>query len=214
MENNEDNAFSKNPAGERRHGEVLGKDKLPTVQRYNSQERQKREEAKRQDQYARKKGLARVVRDPITGGKVQVLDSSGNAKHEMEDMHIAVPRRNIVSDGGETDITPCDFNSEGVFVNELENDPYAHRHLENFGQFVSKMNPGPLKHSTSQRSQRKDSPKHTTKPSNDRKNDRSQQRQSGSNTNAHDEDGWVDLPMRGQRTNIMVIDISKHFLLF
>ena len=44
MQNGEDKAFSKNPAGERRHGEAVGEDKLPTVQRYNSQERQKREE--------------------------------------------------------------------------------------------------------------------------------------------------------------------------
>lgn len=201
MQNGEDKAFSKNPAGERRHGEAVGEDKLPTVQRYNSQERQKREEAKKQEQYARKKGLARVVRDPITGGKVQILDSSGDPKRETEDMHVAVPKRNIVSRGGETDIKECDFNSEGTFVAELKDDPNTEQHLEHFGQFVNKMNHGALKHSNSRR---KASSKADSQANNQQQNDKTHQRECGEHTNAHDEDGWVDLPMRGQRTNIMV----------
>ncbi|CCG83916.1 protein of unknown function [Taphrina deformans PYCC 5710] len=186
--------YSRNPEHEHKHGEQYsGRKKIPTVQRFNEQERQKREEADRQERDSKRRGLSRVVRDPITGGKVQIKDSSGDYKESANDMNITVPRRNVVGSSAEG-MKPTDFNCEGAHLSELHEDPESDQHDLPFGKFLGR------KTSRAARRTSQDPPRNIQSQKRDEKQ---RQRDDDGHTAANDEDGWVDLPMRGQRSNLM-----------
>lgn len=186
---------SKVPEEEHKHGERYSNGrKVPTVQKFDEDERKRREEAERQDREARQKGLSRIVRDPVTGGKIQVKDSSGSYRALSDDMYITVPRRNIVSGGEGEHLEEVEFNSEGANLSEIMEDPKSDQHEFRLGKLLPKK--------VSRESARPSSA--TGGNTRSRKNDEKQrQRDAGDHTHAHDEDGWVDLPMRGQRSNVL-----------
>lgn len=194
--------YSKNPEGERVHGGGYSdRKKIPTVQKFTEEERQKREEARKQDVISKKKGLARVVRDPITGEQVQIVDSKGDHRYESENLYITVPRRNVISTGKDADIHDSELKSEGIHISELQNDPNSDQNMKHFGQFLGR------KSSKSSRTSgigRRKSLSTKSENHNENHNEKKDDKADCSQTNAHDEEGWVDLPMRGNRTNIMV----------
>lgn len=190
------NGFSRNPEGERKHGEQYsGGRKVPTVQRFNEEERQKREEAERQEQDSRRRGLSRVVRDPITGGRVQIKDATGDYKKAANDMNITIPRRNVVSPSAE-DVKDTEFHCEGVHLSELHEDPGSDQHDLPFGKFLDIAR----KSSKASRRASQDPPRSIRAQ---RQDDKQDQRDNKGHTAANDEDGWVDIPMRGQRSNVL-----------
>lgn len=192
---------SKVPNQEHRHGEGYSNtNKIPTVQKFNEEERRKREEAKKQENMARKKGLARVVRDPVTGGQIEIKDSSGDHEFESSNMYVTVPRKNVVSGGDESDVKKSTFNSEGTRFSDLQQDFDSDSHHKLRDQVEHLLGRSSSKASRSSRSG-------TATTHGDRNNvldSKQDQRNDKGQTNAHDEDGWVDLPMRGKRSNIMV----------
>lgn len=190
------------PDQEHRHGESYSnKNKIPTVQKFNEEERRKRKEAERDERISRKKNLARVVRDPVTGGLVEIKDSSGDHKAESSDMYITVPRRNLLSPEDDPDVHDSEFNSEGTRMSELrKNDSSQNSNL--LGQFGYLLGRKSSRSSASVRS-RPDTPDARSNRGRVHE-DKQNQRRDKDRTNAHDEDGWVDLPMRGKRSNIMV----------
>lgn len=192
----EDNAYSRNPEDEKRYGEGYNdKDRRPTVQKFNAEEKKKREEVERQEQLSKKRGLSRVVADPVTGGRVRIQDSQGEPKRETEDMYVTVPRRNIVSTREASRLERRDFNSEGIHESQLQDNHDADHNNLPFASFLKRHK---SKSSTSSRA--------TTgqRISQSKSDSKSDERKNNSRTNAHDEDGWVDLPMRGERTNVLV----------
>lgn len=178
---------SKVPEQEHRHGEGYSdRNKIPTVQRFNEEERQKREEAARLEKLAKKKGLSRVVRDPVTGRKVEVKDSHGDHAYESANMNITVPRRSVLAGSVSAEIQASEFNSEGAQLSDLQEDYIADSHVkfvDQFGDF--------LKRSGSLARSSKSGIGTATSSEGHQQiaDDKQAQRQDNTQTSSHDEDG-------------------------